>query len=437
MNAAAAIRRNKRILVGVTGGVAAYKSPDLVRRLLERGADVRVVMTEAAKEFITPLTLQAVSGHPVFQYLLDTDAESGMGHIELARWAETIVVAPATANFISKVVHGEANDLLSALILASEAELIIAPAMNQQMWQNRATRENLKVLETRGIRTIGPAQGNQACGENGPGRMTEPEQIAQQILGDGIPQLLAGKSVLITAGPTWEAIDPVRGITNRSSGKMGFSVARAAIDFGAEVTLISGPVNLETPSRLRRINVISAEQMRDQVMQHVDTADIFISVAAVADYRPVQVASQKIKKNDEQTTITLIRNPDILAQVAASANRPFTVGFAAETENLVDNAYNKLKAKNVDMIVANDVAGNESVFDSEDNAVTLLYFRNEANRNRDKVDKSTIARTDKYRLAVRIIEEISGLLDNVMNNPADELVSGTVKPGKYLAGVKP
>ena len=417
MNSAATIRRNKRILVGVTGGVAAYKSPDLVRRLLERGADVRVVMTEAAKAFITPLTLQAVSGHPVFQHLLDTDAESGMGHIELARWAETIVVAPATANFISKVAHGEANDLLSALILASEAELIIAPAMNQQMWQNRATRENLKMLETRGIRTIGPAQGNQACGENGPGRMTEPEQIAQQILGDGIPQLLEGKSVLITAGPTWEAIDPVRGITNHSSGKMGFSVARAAIDFGAEVTLISGPVNLETPSRLRRINVISAEQMRDQVMQHVDTADIFISVAAVADYRPVQVASQKIKKNDEQTTITLVRNPDILAQVAASPNRPFTVGFAAETENLVDNAYNKLKAKNVDMIVANDVAGNEDVFDSEDNAVTLLYFRNEANRNNDKVDQSTIARTDKYRLAVRIIEEISGLLEQYDEQP--------------------
>ena len=417
MNSAATIRRNKRILVGVTGGVAAYKSPDLVRRLLERGADVRVVMTEAAKAFITPLTLQAVSGHPVFQHLLDTDAESGMGHIELARWAETIVVAPATANFISKVAHGEANDLLSALILASEAELIIAPAMNQQMWQNRATRENLKMLETRGIRTIGPAQGNQACGENGPGRMTEPEQIAQQILGDGIPQLLEGKSVLITAGPTWEAIDPVRGITNHSSGKMGFSVARAAIDFGAEVTLISGPVNLETPSRLRRINVISAEQMRDQVMQHVDTADLFISVAAVADYRPVQVASQKIKKNDEQTTITLVRNPDILAQVAASPNRPFTVGFAAETENLVDNAYNKLKAKNVDMIVANDVAGNEDVFDSEDNAVTLLYFRNEANRNNDKVDQSTIARTDKYRLAVRIIEEISGLLEQYDEQP--------------------
>ncbi len=417
MNTAATIRRNKRILVGVTGGVAAYKSPDLVRRLLERGADVRVVMTEAAKAFITPLTLQAVSGHPVFQHLLDTDAESGMGHIELARWAETIVVAPATANFISKVVHGEANDLLSTLILASEAELIIAPAMNQQMWQNRATRENLKILETWGIRTIGPAQGNQACGENGPGRMTEPEQIAQQILGDGIPQLLAGKSVLITAGPTWEAIDPVRGITNHSSGKMGFSVARAAIDFGAEVTLISGPVNLETPSRLRRINVISAEQMLDQVMQHVDTADIFISVAAVADYRPVQAASQKTKKNDEQTTITLVRNPDILAQVAALANRPFTVGFAAETENLVDNAYNKLKTKNVDMIVANDVAGNESVFDSEDNAVTLLYFRSEANRNRDKVDKSTIARTDKYRLAVRIIEEISGLLEQCDEQP--------------------
>ena len=410
MNAAATIHRSKRILVGVTGGVAAYKSPDLVRRLLERGAEVRVVMTEAAKAFITPLTLQAVSGHPVFQHLLDTDAESGMGHIELARWAETIIVAPATANFISKVAHGEANDLLSALILASEAELVIAPAMNQQMWQNQATRENLKMLEARGIRTIGPAQGKQACGENGPGRMTEPEQIARQILGDGIPQLLAGKSVLVTAGPTWEAIDPVRGITNRSSGKMGFSVARAAIDFGADVTLVCGPVNLETPSAVRRINVISAQQMRDQVMQYVDKADIFISVAAVADYRPAQTASQKIKKNNERTTIALTRNPDILAEVAALANRPFTAGFAAETENLLDNATTKLKAKNVDMIVANDVAGNESVFDSEDNAVTALYFRDEEDRGRGKVGKATLARTDKYRLAVWILEEITGLL---------------------------
>ena len=409
MNPASTIHRSKRILVGVTGGVAAYKSPDLVRRLLERGANVRVVMTEAAQAFITPLTLQAVSGHPVFQHLLDTDAESGMGHIELARWAETIVVAPATANFISKVVHGEASDLLSTLILASEAELIIAPAMNQQMWQNQATRENLKILKARGIRTIGPAQGNQACGENGPGRMTEPEQIARQILGDGIPRLLAGKSVLVTAGPTWEAIDPVRGITNRSSGKMGFSVARAAIDFGADVTLVCGPVHLEMPSAVRRINVISAQQMRDQVMQYVDQADIFISVAAVADYRPVQTASQKIKKNNERTTITLTRNPDILAEVAALENRPFTIGFAAETGNLLDNATIKLKAKNVDMIVANDVAGNP-VFDSGDNAVTLLYFRDEENRGRGKVEKVALARTDKYRLAVRILEEITGLL---------------------------
>lgn len=410
MNPASTIHRSKRILVGVTGGVAAYKSPDLVRRLLERGADVRVVMTEAAQAFITPLTLQAVSGHPVFQHLLDADAESGMGHIELARWAETIVVAPATANFISKVAHGEASDLLSTLILASEAELIIAPAMNQQMWQNQATRENLKILEARGIRTIGPAQGNQACGENGPGRMTEPEQIARQILGDGIPRLLAGKSVLITAGPTWEAIDPVRGMTNRSSGKMGFSVARAAIDFGADVTLICGPANLETPPAVRRINVISAQQMRDQVMQSVDQADIFISVAAVADYRPVQTAPQKIKKNDEQTTITLIRNPDILAEVAALGNRPFTAGFAAETENLLDHATIKLKAKNVDMIVANDVAGNP-VFDSGDNVVTLLYFRDEEGRERGKVEKTALARTDKYRLAVRILEEIAGLIE--------------------------
>ncbi len=408
MNTASTIHPSKRILVGVTGGVAAYKSPDLVRRLKERGADVRVVMTEAAQAFITPLTLQAVSGHPVSRHLLDTDAESGMGHIELARWAEMIVVAPATAHFIAKVAHGEAGDLLSTLILASEAEVIIAPAMNQQMWQNRATQGNMEILKAREIRIIGPAQGHQACGETGPGRMAEPEQIARQILGDGMPRRLAGKSVLITAGPTWEALDPVRGLTNRSSGKMGFSIARAAIDFGADVTLVCGPVSLETPSTARRINVTSARQMRDQVMRYASEADIFIAVAAVADYRPMQTAPQKIKKNDEQTTLTLIRNPDILAEVAALEDRPFTVGFAAETGNLLEHATAKLKAKNVDLIVANEVAG-EPVFDSEENAVTLLYFRDEENRRKGNVAKTALARTNKYPLAVRILEEIAGL----------------------------
>ena len=408
MNMTSTTHRRKRILVGVTGGVAAYKSPDLVRRLLERGADVRVVMTEAAEAFITPLTLQAVSGHPVSRYLLDTDAESGMGHIELARWAEIIVVAPATANFISKVAHGEASDLLSTLILATQAELIIAPAMNQQMWQNRATQENMEILKARQIRMIGPGEGNQACGETGPGRMTEPEQIARQILGDGAPQRLAGKSVLITAGPTWEAIDPVRGITNRSSGKMGFSMAQAAIDFGADVTLVCGPVNLEAPPAVRRVDVTSARQMRDQVMQSADQADIFIAVAAVADYRPTQTAEQKIKKGGERSTLALTRNPDILAEVAALEDRPFTVGFAAETGNLLDNATAKLIEKNVDMIVANELSG-EPVFDSEENAATLLYFRDEESRRRGEVEKTAIARIDKYRLAVRIVEEIIGL----------------------------
>ena len=412
MNRASTIRANKRILVGVTGGVAAYKSPDLVRRLKERGADVRVVMTEAAQAFITPLTLQAVSGYPVTRRWLDTDAESGMGHIELARWAEIIVVAPASANFMAKVAHGTADDLLSALILASAAELIIAPAMNRQMWHNPATRENLKTLKERGIQTVGPERGNQACGEDGAGRMAEPERIARQILGDGKPRLLAGKSVLVTAGPTFEAIDPVRGITNRSSGKMGFSIARAAIDFGADVTLVCGPAPLETPPAARRVNVVSARQMRDRVMQYADGADIFIAVAAVADYRPLRAASQKIKKNDERTTITLVRNPDILAQVATLGNSPFTVGFAAETENMLDNATAKLKAKNVDMIVANDVAGNgagNGVFDSAENAVTLLYFRGGESSNRGTVETVTLARADKYRLAVRILETVAEL----------------------------
>ena len=395
------IHKNKRILVGITGGIAAYKSPDLVRRLIERGADVRVVMTDAAKEFIAPLTLQAVSGHPVFQHsvfehALDAEAESGMGHIELARWAELIVVAPATANFMAKVAHGEADDLLSTLVLASEAELVIAPAMNQQMWQNQATRGNLEVLQGRGVTIIGPGEGDQACGETGPGRMIEPEDIAQQLLGDGIPQLLAGKTVLVTAGPTWEAIDPVRGITNRSSGKMGFAVADAAKDFGATVTVVCGPVSICAPVGIEKIDVQSAQQMQEAVMSQIGSCDIFIGVAAVADYRPVEVAAQKIKKDNDEMVITLVKTPDILSAVARSKPKPFTVGFAAETENLIENSRKKLKAKNVDMIVANDVSGQQSAFGNDSNAVNIIHKQGEV----------ILERTDKYRLAIQIIEHI-------------------------------
>lgn len=288
--------RGRRVLVGVTGGIAAYKSPELVRRLKDRGCDVRVVMTEGATAFITPLSLQAVSGHPVHQHLLDTEAESGMGHIELARWAELVVIAPATANFIAKIAHGQADDLLSTLTLATTAELAIAPAMNQQMWQHPSTADNLEILRQRSVRIIGPGSGDQACGEVGPGRMTDPDEIASLLAGDPRDLLYAGTRILVTAGPTWEAIDPVRGLTNHSSGKMGYALAQAAADFGAEVTLVSGPVHLGTPDGVHRIDVQSALQMLEAVEQHVDGVDIFIAVAAVADFRPIQAAEQKIKK---------------------------------------------------------------------------------------------------------------------------------------------
>ncbi|WP_424948350.1 bifunctional phosphopantothenoylcysteine decarboxylase/phosphopantothenate--cysteine ligase CoaBC [Candidatus Spongiihabitans sp.] len=409
------IHKNKRILVGITGGIAAYKSPDLVRRLMERGADVRVIMTDAAKEFIAPLTLQAVSGHPVFQHsvfqhALDAEAESGMGHIELARWAEMIVVAPATANFMAKAAHGEADDLLSTLVLASEADLVIAPAMNQQMFSSPATQDNLAVLRARGVTIIGPAAGDQACGETGPGRMTEPEDIAQQLLGDGIPQLLAGKTVLVTAGPTWEAIDPVRGITNRSSGKMGFAVADAAKDFGATVVIVCGPVSICAPVGIEKIDVQSATQMQKAVMSQIGSCDIFIGVAAVADYRPVKVADQKIKKDNDEMVITLVKTPDILSAVARSKPKPFTVGFAAETENLIENSRKKLKAKNLDMIVANDVSGDDSAFGNDSNAVTIIHKQGEV----------ILERTDKYRLAIQIIEHICKQYLNNQNESKDQ-----------------
>ena len=405
--------KNKRILVGVCGGIAAYKSPVLVRRLMERGCEVRVVMTSGASEFITPLTMQAVSGHPVHQHLLDAEAESGMGHIELARWAEQVVIAPATANFIARLAEGRADELLSALALATTAEVVVAPAMNQQMWAHPATQRNLATLVDRGVRVIGPAAGDQACGETGPGRMTEPEEIADLLAGEGPPQLLAGVRVLITAGPTWEAMDPVRGITNHSSGKMGYAMARAALDFGARVTLVSGPVNLETPHGVRRIDVESARQMMDAVTANATDADWFIAVAAVADYRPVEVAAHKIKKNDARMRIELIRNPDILATVAAMKDGPFTVGFAAETGDVVANARQKMKAKGVDVMAANAVVAvdgqsddSDKVFGSDENSVTLLY------KNERRDCEVTLDKTDKYRIAVHIIEHIAPLFDN-------------------------
>lgn len=388
------MRRNSRVLVGITGGIAAYKSPDLVRRLVERGGDVRVVMTDAACEFITPLTLQAVSGHPVHQHLLDAEAESGMGHIELARWAETIVIAPATANFIAKMVKGDADDLLAALVLAADAEIAVAPAMNQKMWQNQATQRNLAQLKARGIRIIGPAEGGQACGDVGLGRMSEPDAIAQELLGDGVPKLLAGTQVVVTAGPTWEAIDPVRGITNHSSGKMGFALAEAARDFGARATLIAGPVKLETPLGVTRIDVVSAVDMLEAVLANIAAVDMFVGVAAVTDYRPAANAKHKIKKDKQAMQFDLVRNPDILSTVAALDDPPFTIGFSAETERVDEHAKSKLKDKHINMIVANDVGGADGAFGNTHNQATVHY-----------PGKSIpLKRNDKYGLSVRILE---------------------------------
>lgn len=390
-------RKNLRVVLGVTGGIAAYKSPDLVRRLRERGAEVRVVMTAGAEAFITPLTLQAVSGHAVHRHLLDADAESGMGHIELARWAELIIVAPASADSLSRLAYGRADDLLAALILASEAELAIAPAMNRQMWRNVMTQRNLQILKQRGATVVGPDDGSQACGDVGPGRMAQPSRIVAELLGEGLPKLLAGKNVVVTAGPTWEALDPVRGITNHSSGKMGFALAQAACDFGAGVHLIAGPVRRAAGAGVQREDVTSARQMYDAVMRCAGAMDIFIGVAAVADYRPANIIEQKIKKRADQMTVRLVKNPDILAEVGALNPRPYTVGFAAETENMIENGRRKLVGKNADLIVANSVAGEDGAFGNECNTATLIFHD----------DTVELPRLDKYALAVRIIRHIA------------------------------
>jgi phosphopantothenoylcysteine decarboxylase/phosphopantothenate--cysteine ligase len=363
---------NKRILLGITGGIAAYKSADLARRLRDAGAEVRVVMTQAATGFITPLTMQAVSGHPVQQTLLDETTENGIDHIELARWADLVLVAPASANFLAKLNQGRADDLLSTVCLATDAPLAVAPAMNQQMWLNPATQRNVFGLKQLGIKLFGPGSGDQACGETGPGRMLEPEELVDLVAGQFVTGTLQGITVMVTAGPTWEAMDPVRGFTNRSSGKMGYAVAQAAVEAGARVILVSGPTALKAPERVEPVNVTSAREMHDAVMERVAAVDIFIGVAAVADYRPKAVAEQKIKKGPDTLMIELERNPDILANVAAITDGPFTVGFAAETENLLEHARDKLQKKHVDMIAANRVDQTELGFDADQNALTLI-----------------------------------------------------------------
>jgi len=365
--------QNKKIVLGITGGIAAYKSPEIVRRLKDHGADVRVVMTKGAKEFITPLTLQAVSANPVSDSLLDPAAEASMGHIELAKWADLIIIAPATANTIAAINAGLANDLLTTLCLATSAPIAIAPAMNQQMYHAPVTQHNIASLNQRGLHIWGPGSGEQACGDIGKGRMLEALEIVEHALALFSPVKPSFK-LLVTAGPTREAIDPVRYISNHSSGKMGYAIAKAAQEMGAQVTLISGPVSLATPQHVNRIDVVSAQQMHQQTLTQASEHDIFIACAAVADYRPAKVCEQKIKKNDDEMSVTMVKNPDILADVAAlTSARPFCVGFAAETQDVEKYARGKLQVKKLDLIAANNVSVAGQGFNSDDNALTLFW----------------------------------------------------------------
>lgn len=388
------------IVLGITGGIAAYKAPDLVRRLRERGADVQIVMTASAEEFVTATALQAVSGRPIRSNLWDKEAEAAMSHIELARWADVVLIAPATAEVMARIVSGAAPDLLTTLCLATEAPIALAPAMNHVMWNNPATQSNRETLQSRGIHILGPATGSQACGETGAGRMLEPGTIAavvcDLVAGQGEGSL-AGSTVIVTAGPTREPIDPVRYITNRSSGKMGYAVARAAAAQGAHVVLISGPVSLPAPPGIEVHYVNTAQEMFDATQQHIANADIFIAAAAVADYRPATVEKQKIKKKNKTSRIELVRCQDILASVAALQRPPFTVGFAAETEKVEDYARLKLVKKKLNMIVANQV-GDDRGFDRDDNAASVLW-------SNGKKDFPMTAKSDLARDLVELIAE--------------------------------
>lgn len=392
----------KNILLGVSAGIAAYKSCELVRLLTGAGARVRVVMTPRATEFVTPLTFQALSGHPVRTAVFDAEAEAGMDHISLARWADAILVAPATADVMARLAHGMADDLLSTLCLATEAPVCLAPAMNRVMWGHEATQENARLLASHGVYLFGPGTGGQACGETGAGRMLEPAELVQALQSLFEAPRLDGRHVLITAGPTREPMDPVRYITNRSSGRMGYAVAAAAALAGARVTLVSGPVALEAPAGVERLMVETAGQMRESVMTHLPDADIFIATAAVADYRVAQPAQQKIKKQGDTLDLQLVKNPDILAEVAASGDRPFTVGFAAETDSLESHARAKLENKHLDMIAANDVSGGQG-FDVDDNALRLFWVDEDCSLPRQS--KVTLARAlvrviaDRFEMA--------------------------------------
>ncbi|KLN97074.1 bifunctional phosphopantothenoylcysteine decarboxylase/phosphopantothenate--cysteine ligase CoaBC [Moellerella wisconsensis] len=388
----------KHIILGVSGGIAAYKTPELVRRLRDYGAIVRVVMTEAAKAFITPLTLQAVSSHPVADDLLDPAAEAAMGHIELGKWADLIILAPATADLIARLTSGMANDLLTTVCLASSAPIAVVPAMNQQMFRAAVTQENLQRLQQRQCLIWGPDEGSQACGDIGPGRMLDPMNIVQHACQYfAMQQNLVGLNIMITAGPTREELDPVRFISNHSSGKMGFAIAQAAAERGANVTLVSGPVNLPTPAKVNRINILSAIEMYQQVHQYIAEQHIFIGCAAVADYRAKEIAENKIKKQGDEINITLVKNPDIVASVGKlTTHRPFVVGFAAETQNIEHYARQKRQQKQLDLICANDVSLSDQGFNSDNNALHLF----------DETSDVHLPHSSKIELSHRLLDEI-------------------------------
>jgi len=362
----------RKVLLGVTGSIAAYKSPDIVRRLKDQGAEVRVVLTASAEKLVSPTVFQAVSGEPVRGDIWDEQAEAAMGHIELAKWADTVLIAPATANVIAQLASGSADNLLTTLVLASQAQIALAPSMNQAMWSDTATQANCDVLRKRNVLFIGPDSGEQACGDVGPGRMTEPADIVSRLARGGAAGALEGLKVVITAGPTREPIDPVRFVSNRSSGKMGFAVARAAADAGADVTLVAGPVHLPTPPSVHRMDTETTQQMFDATMGVIEDADIYIGAAAISDYRPLQAAEQKIKKHADTFQLELVKSPDLLATIAALDDGPFTVGFAAETEKLEEHAISKLERKHLNMIIANLVGAN-LCFDADDNEVVVLW----------------------------------------------------------------
>jgi len=391
---------NKRILLGITGGIAAYKCAELTRLLIKAGATVQVTMTRAATEFITPLTMQALSGNRVHLDLLDPEAEAAMGHIELARWADLILVAPATADFIARMAQGRADDLLSTVILASSAPVAVAPAMNQAMWADQGTQANVLALREKGFRILGPDEGDQACGDVGPGRLLEPEQLVKSCDGLFEPGSLAGRKVLITAGPTREAIDPVRFISNHSSGKMGYALATEAAAAGAQVLLVSGPTCLDIPERVECIDVQSAREMLDACLSRISEIDIFIGVAAVADYRPAEVSGDKIKKSEASMELRLIRNPDIISEIASHENRPFTVGFAAETSNVVENGRGKLHKKNLDLLFANHAT---DTFNSDSVAATAIYADGEEELGPG--NKHQVARQMLKLIALRSAEQ--------------------------------